>query len=99
MTKFFNKLKNPCFWPIFSPFPQFWGQTKFFLKDMALSRTTSYRLFLASCQNLEKTSDKISRKQALLYRTLLATAGGPKRQKDKSNSKAMTCFFQPNYQN
>ena len=29
MTKFFNKLKKPCFWPILGPFSQFLGQ-KFF---------------------------------------------------------------------
>ena len=29
MTKFSNKLKNPCFWPILGPFSQFWEQKKF----------------------------------------------------------------------
>ena len=41
-------------------FPNFGGK-KIFLKNPALSRTTSYG-FLASCQNLEKTNDKIPRK-------------------------------------
>ena len=41
VTKFFNKLKNPYFWPIFSPFSQFLGQ-KSFSKKKTLPRTTSY---------------------------------------------------------
>ena len=32
MTKFFNKFKEPCFWRIFGPFSQFWGQKIFFQK-------------------------------------------------------------------
>ena len=57
MTKFFNILKKTRFWPIFPIF----GAKKNFLKNLALSRTTSYG-FLASCQNLEKTNDTIPRK-------------------------------------
>ena len=92
MTKFSNKFKKPCFWPIFPIF----GAKKIFLENPALSRTTSYG-FLAPCQNLEKVNDTIQRKhperrtegwtkgqkdgrkdgQTLFYRTLLATAGGP----------------------
>ena len=61
----------------------------FFLKNLALPHTTSHQ-FLAPYQNLEKTNDAIPRKrpdrwkdkrkdgQTLLYRTLPATAGGPK---------------------
>ena len=26
MTKFFNKFEKACFWPIFGPLSQFWGQ-------------------------------------------------------------------------
>ena len=82
MAKFSNKLKKPCFWPIFPIL----GAKKIFL---ALSHTISYR-FLAPCQNLEKVNDTIQRKrldrrkdgrtdrQTLFYRTLPATAGGPK---------------------
>ena len=29
MTKFSNKLVQPCFWPILGPFSQFWEQKKF----------------------------------------------------------------------
>ena len=54
MKKFSNKLKKPCFWPIFPIL----GAKKFFL---ALSHTISYR-FLAPCQNLEKVNDTIQRK-------------------------------------
>ena len=70
------------FWPIF-------GAKKNFLKNLVLSRTTSYG-FLTPCQNLEKVNDTIQRKhphrrtegrkddeQTLFYRTLPATAGGP----------------------
>ena len=80
MTKFSNKFKKPCFWPIFPIF----GAKKIFLENPALSRTTSYG-FLAPCQNLEKVNDTIQRKrpdrgkdgQTLFYRTLPATAGSP----------------------
>ena len=73
-------LKKHCFWPIFPIF----GAKKIFIENPALSYTSSYG-FLASCQNLEKTNDTISRKrpdrqkggQALFYRTLPATAAGP----------------------
>ena len=58
MTKFSNKLKEPCSWPILGPFPQF---SKHFLENLALSRTTSHG-FLALCQISEKTNDTIPRK-------------------------------------
>ena len=57
MTKFSNKFKKPCFWPIFPIF----GAKKIFLENPALSCTTSYG-FLAPCQNLEKVNDTIQRK-------------------------------------
>ena len=55
MTKFSNKFKKPCFWPIF-------GAKNIFLENPALSRITSY-WFLAPCQNLEKFNDTIQRKR------------------------------------
>ena len=58
MTKFSNKFKKPCFWPIFPIF----GAKKIFLENPALSCTTSYG-FLAPCQNLEKVNDTIQRKR------------------------------------
>ena len=58
MTKFSNKFKKPCFWPIFPIF----GAKKIFLENPALSRTTSYG-FLAPYQNLEKVNDTIQRKR------------------------------------
>ena len=91
ISKFFNKLKNPCFRLIFGPFSQFSGKNVF-PENPDLSRLTSYR-FLALHQNLEKTNDTILRKrpdrrkgeqdgqkdrQTLFYRTYLATARGPK---------------------
>ena len=60
MTKFSNKFKKPCFWPILGPFSQFWGE-KIFLENPALSCTTSYG-FLAPCENLEKVNNVIQRK-------------------------------------
>ena len=53
MTKFSNKLKKPCFWPILG--------RKFLSENPALSRTIPYE-FLAPCQISEKTYDRISRK-------------------------------------
>ena len=52
MIIFFNKFKNPCFWPRFGHFYKFFGQKS----------TTSYGI-LAPRQNLEKTNDKIPRKR------------------------------------
>ena len=62
MTKFSNKLKKPCFWPILGPFSQFSGAKKNFLENPTLSSTTS-RGILAPCQNLEKINDTIPRKR------------------------------------
>ena len=62
MTKFSNKFKKPCLWPILGPFSQFLEQKKNFLENPALSRTTSYGS-LAPCQNLEKVNDTIQRKR------------------------------------
>ena len=45
MTKFFNKFKEHCFWRIFGPFSQFWGQKIFFPENLVLSHTTSYRFY------------------------------------------------------
>ena len=85
MTQSSNKLKKPCFWPI-SPI---FVAKKFLPENLALLRTTSYG-FLAQYQNLEKVNHTIQRKrldrrkdgrtegETLLYRTLPATAGGPK---------------------
>ena len=88
MTKYSNKLKKPCFWPISDPFSQFWGQKIFFPENPALPSTNSYG-FLATCQNLEKSNDTIPRKhldrredgkmegqRTLFHRTLLATTWG-----------------------
>ena len=71
MTKFSNKLKKPCFWPISGPFSQFSGKKIFFPETPALSRTTSYE-FLAPCQISEITNDTIPRR----------AGGGTERRKD-----------------
>ena len=85
MIKFFNKFKKTCFWPIFGPFSQFLGQNFFSPENRDLSHTASCG-FLAPCQNLEKTKDKIPRKcpdgrtegqkdrQTLFHSTFPATA-------------------------
>ena len=82
MTKLSNKLKKPCFWPIFPIL----GAKKF--PGKSLSHTTSHGI-LVPCQNLEKINDITPRKhpdtrkdgrkggQTLCYRTLPATAGSP----------------------
>ena len=64
MKKHINIFKKPCFWPIFVPFSQFWGQKKKkkkILENPILSHTTSHGL-LVSCKSLEKTNDTIPRK-------------------------------------
>ena len=74
------------FWPIFDHFPQFFGQKKFFQKNLALSHTSYW--FLATYQNCEKSNDPVSRKHPdtgqkygqillLYHRTFQATARGP----------------------
>ena len=57
MSKFSNKLKKPCFWPILGNF----GGKKVFSENLALSRTAPH-WFLGPCQNLEKVNDTIPRK-------------------------------------
>ena len=57
MTKFLNKFKKPCFWPIFGPFFSI-----FEAKKISGKHTSSYE-FLAPCQNLAKADDTISRKR------------------------------------
>ena len=60
MTKFCNKLKKICFWPILGPRPNF-GAKQNFPENPAPSHTTSY-VFLAPCQISEKNNDAIPRK-------------------------------------
>ena len=68
----------------FGPFLPIFRAMRIFLKNPALTRTTS-RDFLSPCQKLEKTNDQIPRKllnrrtdgQTLFHRTLPAAAGGP----------------------
>ena len=62
MTKFSNKLKKPCFWPIVGPFPQFWRKKNFPGK---FGRKDGWK-------------DGEKDRQTLFYRTLLATAEGQK---------------------
>ena len=57
MTKFSNKFKKSCFWPIFP----IYGRKKIFLENPALLHTTSYGS-LAPYLNLEKVNDTIQRK-------------------------------------
>ena len=61
MSKFLNKLKKPCFWPILGLFSQFWGKKIFSTDNQALSRTASYEI-LAPYQISEKIYDAIPRK-------------------------------------
>ena len=81
------------FWPIFPIL----GAKIFFLENQSVTHN-SYGL-LASCQNLEKTNDKIPRKcrdrqkarqkagQTLFHRTLPANTRGPKSQAYQQNLK------------
>ena len=58
MNKFCNKLKKTLFLAHFGFISPILGAKKFFLKNPALSHTTSYG-FLVPCQNLEKFNDTI----------------------------------------
>ena len=91
MTKFSNKFKNSCFWPIF---PIFWAK-RFFFKNPDLPHTTRQEP-LTPCWVSEKTNEPIQRKlldrraegwkdrktkgrtdgRTLIHKTLPATAGG-----------------------
>ena len=44
MTKFFNKLKKPYYWPILIPFPNFFflGGGGYLPENLAMSCATSY---------------------------------------------------------
>ena len=66
MTKFFNKFKKPCFWPIFVPFSQFWWQKFFSRKSGSVTHNFIWvsQLHIGlPPQNLEKTKDTIQRKR------------------------------------
>ena len=66
MTKFFNKIKTPYFWPFLVKFPNFCSKN-IFLENPVLSRTTSYG-FLAPGQNLEKTNIQFHEKPGRMER-------------------------------
>ena len=59
--KFFQYIQKTLSFVHFWPISPIFGAKNFFLVNPALSRTNSNG-FLASCQNLEKTNDTISRK-------------------------------------
>ena len=87
MTKSFNKFKNTVFSPFLVHFPKFWD-IKFFSRK---SGSVKHRIWVSSTMpkfsknwwhNSKKTpGQKDGRKDGhtLFYRTLLATAEGPKR--------------------
>ena len=84
MTISFNTFKKPCFWPIFGPFSQFWG--KKFFSGKSSSVTHNFIWVSSTMPKFRKNERYNSKKtpgqkdgQTLFYRTLLATAGGPKR--------------------
>ena len=86
MSKLFNILKNPYFWPIFGPFSKFLGK-KYFLENLADMH--NFIWISSTMPKFRKTNNKIPRKymagrtdirfdrQTLFHRTLLATARGP----------------------
>ena len=75
MTKFFNKLKKPCFLPIFGPFSQFLGQKHFFPENLALSCTE----LMIKLQCLDRWKNEQKDRQTLFFRTLAATCQGSKK--------------------
>ena len=90
MTKFSNKFKKLCFWPIFPIF----GAKRFFLRNPALSHRKKHGP-LTSCWVSQKTNESIPRKlpdgrterwkdgkterRTLIHRTLPTTARGATR--------------------
>ena len=82
MTKFCEIWKKPHFLAYFGPFSPIFRAMRIFLKNPALSPTTSHG-FLSPCQKLGKTNDQIPRKlsdrrtdgQTLFHRTLPAWPG------------------------
>ena len=89
MIKFSEIWQKPHFGHLFGPFSLIFQAMRIFLKNTALTSTTS-RGFLSPCQKLEKTNDQIPSKlpdrrtnlqntdgQTLFHRTLPATTGSP----------------------
>ena len=89
MTKFSNKLKKLFFWPILGSFSQFWDKKK--ISQKTGSATHNFIWVSSTMPNFrKKTNDTIPRKrlyrrtegrkdgQTPFYRTLQATARGPK---------------------
>ena len=60
MAKSFNKFKKSCFWPIFGPFSQIWGQ-KFFSRKSG-SVTHNFIWVSNTIPKFRKTNDAIPRK-------------------------------------
>ena len=95
MIKFSNKFKKPCFLPILGPFSQFWGQKKFSWK-IRFCHAQLYmgfqhyakiqkKLMIQFKENTRTDGKKEGRTKGrrdrpYFYRTLPATAGGPKKQ-------------------
>ena len=90
MTKFPNKFKKPCFWPIFGPFSPFFGQ-KDFLKKFgpvthnkiwASNNMLSFRKnYWANPKKTFGWKDGRTDRWTLIQRTLPAIAGGPKKER------------------
>ena len=62
MTKFSNKLKKPCFWPILDPFSQFWGK-KNFSQKIRLFQAQLHMSVQHHANFQKKTNDTIPRKR------------------------------------
>ena len=94
MNKFSNKLKNPVFGPSWVHFPNFWGKKIFLenpalscttsygllapCQNLEKVKDTIQRKCPDRWRDGEKDRRMGGRTDRSLYRTLLATAGGPK---------------------
>ena len=84
MTKFINLFKKHCFWRIFGPFSQFWGQNFFSRKSVSVTHNFIWVSSIMPRYNSKKRPGQTEgqtegRKdvQTLFHRTLPTNAGGP----------------------
>ena len=61
MTKFSNKFKKLCFWPILGPFSQFFGEKKFPRKSGSVTR--NFIWVSSTMPKFRKVNDTIQRKR------------------------------------
>ena len=112
MTKFFNIFKKPCFWPIFDPFSQCFGQKKFFQKirlchaklHMGFQHHAKIqkKLIIQFQENgctdgsTDGRTDGRKERQTLFHKTLPANAGGPTRPSTPASTEVLNKGYASN---